>query len=169
MHITISGLIFHASKSLPTSALILIYNALAHSKLVYCIEAWGNAPMTHLNKVFIIQKRIIRTIFKKPPREHSSPYFRLANILPVPLLYKHRICLLAHNKFHHQNLSSINYQYNTRKCPFELTIPTFTSAAGQRQPDYQASVAWNQLPVDFRKIIHTFKTVLKQHLLSGLA
>ena len=45
-----------ASMFLPKSALILIYNALAHSKLVYCIDAWENAPATHLQKLFVVQK-----------------------------------------------------------------------------------------------------------------
>lgn len=72
----ISGLLFHASKFLPTSTLILLYNALAHSKIVYCLEAWGNAPTTHLNKILVVQRRMVRNIFKKTFREHSALLFK---------------------------------------------------------------------------------------------
>ena len=38
-------LFFVASSFLPKLALISIYNAFAHSKLVYCIEALGKLPL----------------------------------------------------------------------------------------------------------------------------
>ena len=164
----ISGLLFVASRFLPKSALILIYNALAHSKLVYCIEAWGNAPATHLKKVFVIQKRMVRTIFKRKPREHSAPYFQNANILPVPQLYTHRICLYAHHTFYQTIIPT--RPYDTRRSTLDLPLPPSTSTIGHRQPSYQASAAWNQLPAEIRVIknTNTFKAVLKQHLLSTL-
>ena len=52
----ISGFLFVACRFLPKSALILIYNTLAHSKLVDCIEAWGNAPDTHLKNYLLFKK-----------------------------------------------------------------------------------------------------------------
>ena len=57
--IKISGLLFISSKFLPRKSLILLYNAFAHSKLVYCIEALGNAPAIHLKKAIVLQKRMI--------------------------------------------------------------------------------------------------------------
>ena len=164
----ISGLLFISSKFLPRKSLILLYNALAHSKLVYCIEAWGNAPAIHLRKAIVIQKRMIRTIFKKNPREHSVPFFKSANVLPIPELYTHRISLYAHDIFYN-NTRPTPY-YNTRRTNIDLPLPPSTSTVGHRQPAYQASAAWNQLPVDIREIKNTstFKVVLKQHLLASL-
>lgn len=164
----ISGLIFRASKVLPLSAMILLYNALAHSKIVYCLETWGNAPQTHLGKITIIQKRLIRNVFSKPPNEHTVPLFRKSKILPVPQLYQHRICLVAHSLFH--NSPKPDPPYPTRKSKIDLPLPKSTSACGHRQPNYQASDAWNSLPVPLREIKHpqSFKVALKQHLLASL-
>ena len=57
------------------------------------------------------------------------------------------------------------------KLPSQLNTTTLsTSTKGQRQPFYQASAAWNQLPAEIRltKNTQAFKAVLKQHLLSTL-
>ena len=164
----ISGLLFRASQFLPLKAMILLYNALAHCKLVYCIETWGNAPNTHLKKLHIIQKQLVRNIFRKPPREHTAPLFKKAKILPVPLLYKHRICLIAHAIFY--NDPPPDPTYTTRSSKINLPLPPSTSACGHRQPKYQASEAWNKLPVQIREIkaASSFKTALKQHLLDAL-
>ena len=128
----------------------------------------GNAPTTHMKKVVVIQKRMVRTILKKNPCEHSAPYFRKANILPVLQLYKHRICLYAHYIFYHTIIPTRPYE--TRRSSLDLPLPYSTSSIGHRQPQYQASAAWNQLPAEIRKIknTNTFKAVLKQQLLSTL-
>ena len=112
---------------------------------------------------------MIRTIFKKKPNEHSAPFFKLANVLPIPELYTHRICLLAHQTFYNDPRPAPHY--TTRKSAIDLPLPHSTSMIGHRQPSYQAAVAWNHLPVDLRQIKNAtkFKVVLKQHLLSKLS
>ena len=50
---------------MPQKILILLYNSLINNKLVYCLEAWGSAPNTYLNKILTIQKRLLRIFFKK--------------------------------------------------------------------------------------------------------
>ena len=52
----ISDLLFVTSRFLLKSTLILIYNALAHCKLAYCIEVWENTPATHLKKYLLFKK-----------------------------------------------------------------------------------------------------------------
>ena len=119
-------------------------------------------------ELFVIQKRMVRTIFQRIPREHSAPFFRKANILAVPQLYTHRICLYAHHTFHQTTIPA--RPYDTRRSTLDLPLPFSTSTIGHRQPSYQASAAWNQLPAEVRVIknTNTFKAVLKQHLLSTL-
>ena len=56
--------------------LILIYNSFVNSKLSYCIEIWSNAPAVYLNKLFLMQKKIIRIINKKPFDYSTSELFK---------------------------------------------------------------------------------------------
>ena len=58
-------LTFHDAKFMLKSALAPIYNVLAHSKSVYCVEAWRNAPETHLKRAYITQKPMVRTNYYK--------------------------------------------------------------------------------------------------------
>lgn len=160
------GLIYLASSFLPTHILILLYNSLINSKIIYCLEAWGNAPTTYLNKIYLIQKRLVRIIYRKNPHEHSSPLFKRAKILPIFQLYTLRISLLAHSLYYtqHHHLAS---KYPTRFSKYALPFPKSTSSAGHRQVTYQMAAAWNQLPTSLKALesVVAFKVALKQHLL----
>lgn len=164
------GLIYRASSFLPEQLLILLYNSLVNSKIVYCLESWGNAPQTHLNKILVIQKKVIRTIFKKPPTEHTVPLFQKAFILPVQQLYLLRISLIAHTTYYQSPNQPPQPYYQTRNTPLTLPIETSTATCGQRQLTYQYSDVWNHLPLNIRSITNkiAFKVALKKYLLESL-
>lgn len=168
LHKTV-GLIYYASGFLPVNVLLMLYNSLINSKIIYCLEAWGNAPNIYLNKILVIQKRIIKIIYHKKPTYHSAELFKRAKILPIHELYKLRICLLAHTSFY-THYNSIVSPYPTRHSQLSLPLPKSTSAAGHRQVSYQMSDAWNSLPREIRMIDSkvNFKMALKQHLLDSL-
>jgi exonuclease III len=164
------GLIYQASSFLPLSVLILLYNSLVNSKIVFCLEAWGNAPKTHLNKILIIQKRLLRIMFHKKQEFHSTPLFQEAKILPIFELYTLRICLLAHSEFYNSSRDQLTPTYATRHSALALPLPRFLSACGQRHITYQMSAAWNSLPTFLREMSgrDAFKAALKRHLLDSL-
>lgn len=166
----ILGLIYRASLFMPEKIILLLYNSLINSKIVYCIESWGNARKSHLDKILVIQKKLIRIIYKKPPSEHTAPLFKKAQILPVYQLYLLRILLIAHSSFYVNPTHSLNHPYHTRSTPLSLPIDYVISTSGQRELTYQYSDAWNKLPSNIRKIknINEFKRTLKQHLLESL-
>ena len=114
----------------------------------------------------IIQKQLVESVFRKP-KEHPAPLFKKAKILPVLLLYNHRICLIAHEIFYNDPPDPT---WPTRSSKINLALPSSTSACGHRQPNYLASEAWNKLPVQIREIkaAPSFKTALTQHLLDAL-
>jgi hypothetical protein len=90
----------------------LVYYSLIESHIVYSIALWGGYK-SHLDKIFVMQKKAIRTIFKLPPWSSCSPYFRQTNILTVPCLFIFELVMYIKN----QQLSSYNqrsHNYNTR-------------------------------------------------------
>ena len=115
----------------------------------------------HLKEACIIQKRMVQTNFGK----NKIPQLRISELLgwgwdpSLPLLYTHRICLIAHKIFYSSSIQP-SHSYNSPKSPYDL--PYFTSTS--------ASAARNQLPAGLRKTssIITFTMVLKRHLLSFL-
>lgn len=163
---SISGFLFRVSKFLPQKILLLLYNSFVNSKLSYCIDSWGNACATNLSKVFILQKRIIRTINKKPFYYHTSTLFSKTNILTIQNLYKLKILVHAHHTFYSRKTPS--HQHFTRISTSNIPIPLLKSTAGQRTRAYQESALWNSLPKkikDIESIIH-FRTAVKRHLLA---
>lgn len=164
------GLIYVASTFLPRKILILLYNCLINSKIVYCLEAWGNAPSSYLDKILTIQNRLLRIIFHKPPRFHAASLYKESKILPIYELYKLRICLLAHSEFSIRLASNYLPPYPTRHAPLSLPLPLSTTACGHRQVSYQVADAWNSLPKRLREIRSRseFAAALKQFLLDSL-
>jgi hypothetical protein len=81
------GLIAKLRHFLPRSILINIYQSLIYPYLTYGITAWGQACKTHLDKILILQKRVIRMMFFADRCDHAVPLFLDAHILPVTFLY----------------------------------------------------------------------------------
>ena len=53
----------------------------------YGLIAWGNASNAYLNKILVLQKRVLRLIYFADRIEDAIPLFDKAKILPVTFLY----------------------------------------------------------------------------------
>ena len=75
------GILFKIKKLCPKRILMSLYFSLVHSYLNYGTCVWGNANEIHLNKIRIIQKKVVRIIANAEYNAHSSPLFKELNIL----------------------------------------------------------------------------------------
>ena len=69
------GLISKRRHSIPRHILLYIYQTLIHLHLNYGIAAWGRASKTFLNKILILQKKVLRMMYFTYIREHAIPLF----------------------------------------------------------------------------------------------
>ena len=147
--------------------LLLIYNSFVNSKLSYCIEIWGNAPAVYLNKLFLMQKKIIWIINKKPFDHSTSELFQKSKILTIRKIYELRVLIHAHNTY--QSITNThNFMYNTRNSfSCNIPIPLFKTSSGQKTIEYQESALGNRLPLCVKQIENpiAFKKEMKRHLL----
>jgi len=67
----IIGLISKLRHFVPTATLIAIYKSLIQPYLSYGICAWGQACQSHLNKILLLQKKVLRFIYFAD-RKHSA-------------------------------------------------------------------------------------------------
>ena len=74
------GLISKLRHSIPRHILLYIYQTLIHPHLNYGLAAWGQASKTSLNKIQILQKKVLRMIYFTDIREHAIPLFIDADI-----------------------------------------------------------------------------------------
>ena len=81
------GILSKLRHFVPLKTLYGIYNSLIFPYLSYGLIAWGQAAKTHLEKLLILQKRVVRLINFAPFRSHAIPYFLHSNIMPITMLY----------------------------------------------------------------------------------
>jgi hypothetical protein len=67
---------------LPFSALKSLYFALFHSHLTYCPIIAGCATKSNIDKVFKLQKKVIRIISNANYNAHTAPLFEQHKIMP---------------------------------------------------------------------------------------
>ena len=159
----LSGLLYRCSKYLSAEILIILYNS------SYYLDLCGNAPQTSLNKFLLLQKRILRYIFKKEFLCHTVPLFKTSNILQIENLYKQKILQKVHKIYYSStNETSSDHPYNTRFSKTNLPIPFFGTTAGQRTTHYRESALWNGLKADLKDLSSScaFRAVVKKCLLT---
>ena len=95
------GMIAKLRYFVPSTVLVNIYNSLILPYITYGLLAWGNASNAYLNKILVLQKRVLRLIYFTDRREHAIPLFAKANILPATFLYYEAVSKLmfdVHNQ-----------------------------------------------------------------------
>ena len=102
---------------------INLYYSLIYPFLTYGILSWGNAYTTTLQPLYILQKKAMRIITFSNFDQHSTPLFRLLNIIKLDDLVTLHISIFMF-KFHNRLLPSYFdffftevkeiHKYNTR-------------------------------------------------------
>ena len=78
---------FKARPVLDQNVLLTLYNSFVYPYLIYCIEIWGTASQTHLQPLFLAQKKVVRIITFSHYLAHTQPLFQSLLILPVAKSY----------------------------------------------------------------------------------
>ena len=60
-----------------------LYYTLIYSYLTYCATVWSSTYVTHLNRIFVLQKRAVRIIRNSDFHAHSEPLFFRLKILAI--------------------------------------------------------------------------------------
>ena len=125
---------------------ILMYNSFVLSKLNYCLEVWGNSADTHLNKLLLFQKKILRIIYQTHYLAPSQPLFEKSQIFKITELYRSKILILAH-KMYHSSTTKLqpSHSYNTRSSTITLPVPQSTSLENFIVTDWlSGNTSWSQ-------------------------
>jgi hypothetical protein len=161
-------------------AMKMLYYAMIHSHISYCINIYGSANTTNLQRLRIKQKESIRVINNVGYRDHTSPLFKQNSILPLDEMIKFAKLLFMHR---HANLNlplsfHDTWTQNRNQNPArllrnanDLRIPPHNFASLTRLPLFAFPRAWNE-ENEARKSIQSFniyKKQIKRALLASLA
>ena len=163
--------VFHKLKlSVPENVLVNLYYSLVYPYLIYCNAIWGGTHDVHIEKLFLLQKKIIRVVTNKPYLAHTTPLFHKTKILKIRDLHTYLTAIHAFKLKQTSGFTYPSHSYGTRHR--HDPVPQFQRLSQtQRSLSYVAPVVWNSLPQNIKQLerIGTFKTELKKHLINNYA
>ena len=141
---------------------------------------WGQASKRHINKIAILQKRVLRLIYFGKYTSHAIPFFVSANILPLDLLYFKTVATQMHDISNHLTPPDICdlftttdqiHNHHTRSSAKGDYFVQYSRLNKQKNSFSRTGVRiWNSLPLymrDFSK--HLFKKKIHSELLQMLS
>ena len=154
------------------NTLLSLYHSLIYPYLTCCIQVWGATYQSHLSKLMILQKKIVRIIHGVPPRTHTEPLFLVFNVLKVSNLYRYNIAFFMY-KLNNSVLPDIfpmfihnyeNHNYETRQLK-QFHILMCHANLTNISIKYQGPLVWNDISsnVDVNCCIGTFKKRAKTY------
>ena len=168
----LAGIFNKIRNFLPSHALKTIYYALVQPHLQYGIIFWSGVNKTNLNKIFRIQKKIVRFITNSDHLAHTTPLFKNLSILKLDDIRKLEMAKFIFNDiegpnfFHFINQSSL-HSYHTRN-QLSLRLPQPRSNILLRSVFYEGIKIFNSLDQSLRSCntTTTFKFKFKFSLIS---
>ena len=82
----IIGVIARLRHFVPLCNLINTYRSLIFPYMSYGLAAWGQAAKTHLQKLLVLLKLVLRLMYFSEPRADAVSLFITSNILPINML-----------------------------------------------------------------------------------
>ena len=167
------GVIYKSSFCLPVTSLRTLYYSLVYPYLVYCASVWASTYPTNLNRLVLLQKKIIRIISKMPFDAHTDPIFKSLQIMKLSEIYFFQVGKLMFsykiglpNVFKELMTNQV-HSYNTRNSNTFYLFPARTNIRffGRR---FQGPKFFNSLNNNIQSAatISLFKSRLKTFLLS---
>ena len=173
------GIIAKLRHFVPYETLINIYKTLINPYIYYGICSWGNSAKTHLERLLVLQKRVLRLINFSDPKKHAIPFFLQTRSLPINFLYFERTSIMMHDIFNkaapfnlnnlfelpdnihsHRTRSVLNNCFFIENVRTELVKRSFLSTGPK---------IWNSLPLKIKQLSKSqFKTAIRDNLLKIL-
>ena len=108
--IKITSIFYKLRENLPTVVKKMLYFAFIHSQMAY-----GNTFSSYLNKLIILNNKILRILQNASRETHVADLYITFNTLTLPNLHKFHILLFMHKFFHHNELLPIFFRHSKQK------------------------------------------------------
>lgn len=82
---------------LPEKTKLTLYYAFFYSYLSYCFLVWGNTTTSNIQKLLILQKKMLRAITKAPYNSPTGQAYSQFKIVPVYNLFEYRFACFYKN------------------------------------------------------------------------
>ena len=162
---------------LPEEVKLQIYNALVVLHFTYGIVAWGDANRSLLKRLFILQKKCLRTIADTKYNSHTL--FKKYNVLKLQDIFRLSCCKLNCRKilenlptYHSQKLPSIDSlfpHFSRQSC--NIYIHIIRTNIEKQLLNFKVGTCWNSLPDHIKQSafpsIEAFSNKVKCHIINS--
>ena len=149
-----------------------MYYCFVYPYLQYCNEVWGNAYSIHLNRLIVLQKRVIRIIAKVDKFHHTDSLFTKFEIIKFCRINDYmigQIMIKAFRRLLPEPVQSIFvkneniYDYNTRQRN-DFHLPRPKSNLLKKSIAFKGVVVWKFIRknIDVDCSVSCFKRRLKR-------
>jgi len=148
----------------PIDTLRVIYFTHIHSTISYGIIFWGSP--SHANKVFILQKKIIRIINNTRRRDSCREVFKSMEIITLYSRYIYSLVLYTINNKHLFDTNNEIHKYKTRNNN-NLHLPIANLSKFNKGAYISGIEVFNHLPQYIKALTNDhkyFKSTLKRFL-----
>ena len=172
------GIIYRIKNLVPRFVLRMLYCTLVLPYLTYCNVIWANTYKTNIQKIIVLQKKIIRIISGAQFLDHTSPLFKKRKLLKFAdinlqqqsiFMYK---CInnIFPNEFNDKFSFPRNsefHNYNTRSAS-QIHIMKHRTQRFEFDIRYSGPKYWNSLSIAIQNTpsVHTFSRKVKNQLIS---
>ena len=171
------GVINKLKKFLPITALTMLYCTIILPYLNYGILAWGNATQTRLNKVLLLQKKVMGAICNAPYRAHTDELFRQKRILKINDLYRFHLFQFMYQLDRNNIPNDLKkkfiknnslHAYNTRQLN-DYHLPKSKTVFSSKTVFFTGPKNWNSLDKTIKEAatLNRFKSQVKKIMLNS--
>ena len=152
----------------------VIYYSMIYSKIRYGICAYGFTKKENIDKVQVLQNKLLKVLLEKEWRTPTNELHNLLDILQVNDLFRQEISTFVWNYFQ-GNLPEgfigyyqfLNHTYGTRGNLNSLVTPFCNTELGKKTVKFLGSKIWNNLSQEKKGIRSpkTFRKAIKNDIL----
>jgi hypothetical protein len=151
---------------------ILFYNSYFIPVLDYCIVVWGRCGKSLLDKLFRLQKRILRTVFDDYISDAQN-LLKKGNVMSIYDRVDYNTAVLVYKCIHGEAPAYLKNMfatrriehYNLRQQEGNLHVPKPRTSHFKQSFCYAGALTWNELPLYVKQIDNAqeFKYVCKKY------
>lgn len=162
------GLLYKIQSILPEHILLKLYYSLVYPYLIYCNIIWDGTFPSHIDPLYLLQKKLVRIITNETYLAHSSPLFHETAILKLKDIH---LYLLAIHAFRLQSSNVFSRRAHERFTRNrDNLVPSYQRLSlTQHAVSYAAPKVWNELPPSLKDCPTkaSFKKTLKRHIIDS--
>ena len=168
------GILCKARKKLYKSTLISLYYSFAYPYFIYCNHVWGTNYPSCLERIYLIQKKLVRIMTCSPFRAHTEPLYFANKVLNIYDINDYIIGTFMYECLH-GNIPDIFRNYFQRNADVhdhnlrnvnDLYVPYGRLDIRKFSVKIAGPNLWNSLPSSVKnsETVHIFKKNMRHYL-----